>query len=83
MLSAGRWPRKLSESIQLNANKSTHLHQFQKRSCEFLKDMIDFGEQVVGTEKRSPTFENRMGHLKNTVVDLCIIGGEFRHKILI
>lgn len=44
--------------------------------------MVDLGKKLVGTEEGSPSLEDGMGNLQDTVVDPCVVGGEARNEVL-
>lgn len=61
---------------------TAYLKELEQGFCEFRKNMVDFVKQTIGTEQWSPAFKNGVGDLKDTVIDLWIIGSESGDEIL-
>lgn len=66
----------------MKCGATTYLKELEQGFCEFRKNMVNFVKQTIGTEQWSPAFKNGVGDLKDTVIDLWIIGSESGDEIL-
>lgn len=59
------------------------LEELEVRLAEPIKNVVDFREQSVGTELRSPSLEDGVGGGKDTVVDNKVVRGQAADKLLV
>ena len=59
-----------------------NLKKSEEWIAEFPEYVIDLGEQLVSPEERPPTLEDRVGHLKYTIVHSRIVWGQAGDKVL-
>lgn len=60
----------------------SHLQEVEPRVAELSEDVVDFGEEGIGSEQRSPSLENRMCYLKDAVVYVDVVCCQSRNQIL-
>lgn len=63
--------------------KYTYIQECEERDRKGVQNVVDLGEQIIGSVERPPPLEDGVGNFEDAIVDFGVVRRQARNKILL